>query len=272
MGSGFQMPETMQLIVSATPLSAPTLIAAFLDCYGSDAPMVIVDTLVKVRPTRHAGDDPYQSCYQFASGLKEQLDRHPGAGLWAVHHSRKAVAEDFVDTVSGTNGIAGAADYVLVLKHRRFADHGSLLVTGRDVPEGEYGLLSDHGHGWRLDGDTLTAAATKAEARHEQGRLGDRSSDVLAFVTERGETGARPADVAAATGIDTGQVYTYLGRLTTAGLLAKRTRGLYVNPVCCVGSVRSDDPEALETNTSHTTNATPIENRDFSEPLWGADE
>ena len=39
--------------------------------------------------------------------------RPAGYGRWALHHDRKAHAEDFVDDVSGTNGIAGAVDTLL---------------------------------------------------------------------------------------------------------------------------------------------------------------
>lgn len=265
-------PDRLHLIVTATPLTAPGIIAAFLDCYGSDSPLVIVDTLVKIRPQRRGADDPYQFDYQFASRLKALLDHYPGAALWAVHHARKALAEDFVAEASGTYGLSGAADYVMVLRHQRLSMHGSLLVTGRDVPEGEYAVISDQGCGWRLDGNTLADAAAKAEARQEQGRLGDRSTDVLAFVTNCGEKGATPAAVATATGIDSKQVYSYLGRLTEAGHLTKPTRGLYVKPVCCVGSVGNDDRQAQK--QTFPTQQTPphIGHRDFTEPLWGDDE
>jgi hypothetical protein len=171
LGQEADKPENMHIIFDATPLTARGIIAAFLDVYGADRPLIIVDTLAKIRPQRGPGADPYQWDYAFTAGLKAHLDGYPGAGLWAVHHSRKAIAEDFVDMASGTNGLAGAADYILVLKHPRLAMHGSLLVTGRDVPEGEYGLLSDQGHGWRLDGDTLSEAATNAEARQQRERL-----------------------------------------------------------------------------------------------------
>ena len=53
-----------------------------------------------------------------------------------MHHARKAASEDFVAEGSGTFGLAGAADYVMVLRHPRMSPEGSLLVTGRDVPRG----------------------------------------------------------------------------------------------------------------------------------------
>jgi Transcriptional regulator, AbiEi antitoxin len=171
----------------------------------------------------------------------------------AVHHSRKATAEDFVETVSGTNGLAGAADHILVLKHPRLAMHGSLLVTGRDVPEGEYGLISDQGHGWRLDGDTLVAAAASAEARQQRERLGDRSLEVVSFVNGRCET--RAADLNAL-GIDQEQARVYLNRLADAGHIAKVGRGLY-RGVTTVTSVTAPRVGRRERNR-HNGHNTPL--------------
>jgi hypothetical protein len=244
-------PERMHLIVNATPLTAPAIIAAFLDLHGRERPMVIVDTLVKIRPQRRPGDEPYQFDYLFASGLKALLDGHPGAGLWAVHHARKAMADDFVDAASGTHGLAGAADYLMVLRHPRLSTHGSLLITGRDVPEGEYALVSNQGCGWRLDGETLTDAAAKAQTQHQQGRLGDRSFELLRFFNERGEKGASPAETALATGIDVEQVRVYLTRLVKGGLLIKPERGRYMSAVISVTSVISPGQMTLsESNSS----------------------
>jgi hypothetical protein len=42
--------------------------------------------------------------------------------------------------VSGTNGLAGACDAILVLKRQRGAAGAELLVTGRDVEESKYAL------------------------------------------------------------------------------------------------------------------------------------
>ena len=40
--------------------------------------------------------------------------------------------------MSGTQGIAGAVDFVLALNRKRHADDAVLSVTGRDVIEAEY--------------------------------------------------------------------------------------------------------------------------------------
>ena len=53
---------------------------------------------------------------------------------------------DFLDAVSGTQGIVGAADTVLVLKRERHDDRATLQVTSRDAAEGGYSFtLTDTG-------------------------------------------------------------------------------------------------------------------------------
>jgi len=79
--------------------------------------------------------------------------------LLVNHHDRKAAAEDFVDSVSGTHGLAGAADTVIVLTRSRHETGGLLRVTGRDVAEGEYALRFVDGSTWDLDGPRPRDAA-----------------------------------------------------------------------------------------------------------------
>ena len=63
----------------------------------------------------------------------------------------KAGSDDFLVTVSGTNGIAGAADAVLLLERGRNNADGVLHITGRDVEETDYALSYDPADGaWNL--------------------------------------------------------------------------------------------------------------------------
>jgi len=83
-------------------------------------------------------------------GIKVLADRH-GVAVLLLHHTRKAGSEDFLDTVSGTNGIAGAADTIMVLKRSRLAADGLLSITGRDVDEAEHALSFDKTRGaWNM--------------------------------------------------------------------------------------------------------------------------
>jgi hypothetical protein len=141
-----------------------------------------------------------------------------------LHHDRKASSEDFVDSVSGTHGLAGAADTIIVLCRARQSSDGSLKVTGRDVPENEYALKVVDGKAWQLDGSDLAAAAAVARKRGESRALGDISMQILAAIREHPE-GIRAKELAERFGDD---VYQYLKRLTDAGRIHKVSRGLYV--------------------------------------------
>jgi hypothetical protein len=69
-----------------------------------------------------------------------------------VTHTRKAAAEDFLEEVSGTLGLTGAADSVLVLKRDRQAVEGTLSLTGRDIEERELAIAFTSRDLWTLVG------------------------------------------------------------------------------------------------------------------------
>jgi hypothetical protein len=191
--------------------------------------LVFLDTLGKARPQRRSGDDPYIADYQFGSQLKRLVDDVPGSGLVAAHHTRKMLAEDFLDTLSGTQGIAGSADYVLVLSRKRKSAEGVLSVTGRDIEENEFALTVDNGR-WSLDGqDMLDAAATvnTRRAKEKETNLGSRSLDAVKFVNDRETT--TPADLAEHLGIDNQPAGKLLGTLHDGGHIDKISRGVYVS-------------------------------------------
>ena len=158
--------------------------------------------------------------------------------------TRKAASEDFVDDLSGTLGLAGSADYVLVLRRPRQSDQATLQVTGRDAPEGQYAFTVDGGC-WLIDGDTLAAAAAAAETRRNERKLGDRALEILALVNERAPANhTTAADVAEKLGIDRAQARVYLNRLADAERIKKTATGVYtsVTTVAPVTATSDDDP------------------------------
>jgi hypothetical protein len=125
-------------------------------------------------PPAVAGESSYQRDYRIASALKHLADSEPGSSLLVNHHDRKAAADDFIDSVSGTHGLAGAADTTIVLVRARHEAEGLIKITGRDVPEGEFGVRFERGSTWQLDGATLDAAARVGATRRAMAGLGDR--------------------------------------------------------------------------------------------------
>jgi len=127
---------------------------AWLDQHP-EARLVIVDTFAKLRGAASGPRNSilYQLDYQAVGDLKRIADRH-GVALIMVHHTRKAVADDPLDMVSGTNGLAGSADTVLILKRDIGRADATLYIRGRDVPEADHALRFDPvACTWSLIGD-----------------------------------------------------------------------------------------------------------------------
>jgi len=104
------------------------------------ARLVIIDTLARVRPVKKYNDSAYDFDYESLGGLKALADRF-GVAILVIHHLRKLGSTDPVDAISGTLGLTGAADGVLVLKRERGQHDAALFVTGRDVDEQELALV-----------------------------------------------------------------------------------------------------------------------------------
>jgi hypothetical protein len=219
-------------------------IEAWLETIEHAMPLVILHTLGKIMPPAMNGETTYQRGYKVASRLKEICDNRPGMSLTGLHHDRKAAAEDFVESVSGTNGLAGAADTIIVISRPRNESQGLLKVTGRDVVEAEYAVTTKDGN-WLLMGGSLEDAASVAATIRATANLGDRSAEILRFVNKHPQ-GVRAGDVAKALGdIDAQKAGTYLGRLHNSGKVRRGERGLYA-PVESVESVETETLPLVE--------------------------
>lgn len=88
-----------------------------------DTRLIIIDTLQKVRT---AADVSYGCDYNDLSLLKSFADQHHLTVL-VIHHLRKMKGDDPLNRISGTTGIAGAADGTLVLIRSKRAESGAVL-------------------------------------------------------------------------------------------------------------------------------------------------
>lgn len=207
------------LVLRTDPLDAIEAAKQFATDHAGRNPLIIIDTIARIRPPRKRGADIYLEDYRFGSDLKAITD--PGATVLGVHHTRKGESEDFLESASGTNGLMGAADFVMVLKRGRTESNGLLNITGRDVAEAGYKLVFDDGI-WRPNGTGLSDAAEQVQGP----RLGPIMQSVLALVNSRETT--VPADVAQLLDIDVGTAGKYLCRLADDHRLITRTgRGRY---------------------------------------------
>ena len=253
---GAAIPPRFEYTTRCQPGEVTAMVETWLCHHPGDQPLVVIDTLGKAMPLASQGETVYQRDYRIMTELKELCDGAAGSSIVVNHHDRKAAADDFVDVVSGTNGIAGGADTVLVLSRDRGEQEGLLRVTGRDIPEGAYALTLVPGTWWRLDGANLEEAANTARSARAAAGLGDKSAAILACVG-RHPDGVGADDVAAELELQTSVVRVYLQRLHDSHRLQRRHRGLYT-PVMSVMSVTSGEVGRSEHHTNNANN-TPAE-------------
>ncbi len=120
------------------------------------ARLVIIDTLQRFRGGNAGEGDKnaYAADYGVSAELQELAMKHEVV-IVAIHHYRKSLSEtDWVDQISGTNGIAGAADVILGFERKRGEQTAILRVTGRDIEkEGDYAMVFDTArYGWIVAG------------------------------------------------------------------------------------------------------------------------
>ena len=109
-----------------------------------DIRVVVVDTLQKIR--HRTGDVGYNADYEDLGRLKEYADER-GIAILLLHHTRKSEAGTEYDRISGTSGITGVADTMMVLT--RNGEDAKLLVKGREFEEREFDLAFNGGD-WGL--------------------------------------------------------------------------------------------------------------------------
>ncbi len=195
-----------------------------------DIRLVVVDTLARVRPARSKGGNSYDEDTAALIPWQELAERFKVAVV-LVHHDRKAGdGGDFVDSVSGTHGLACVADTTLVLDRARMEDYGRLRLTGRDVQEREL-VLRRVGPVWAIHDGPMPDPD-----------LGDSSARIVGWIAAQPEP-VRSAEVALALGFSGDNVRRTLARLVDSRRLVKSGRGLYRMPVPSVLSVSTEDED-----------------------------
>ncbi len=180
-----------------------------------DARLVIIDTLAKVRSGPQGKETAYEADYREVGSLKALTDE-TGVAIVVVTHTRKMEADDPFDTVSGTLGITGAADAIMVLK--RDGQGVTLHATGRDVAEIETAVEWEKDTcRWRVLGDA-----------HEVRRSDERTLILDALRGEAEPVG--PREIADVTGRPNTAVRALLVAMAKAGEVRKIGRGKYLHP------------------------------------------
>jgi len=217
---GETWPDNFHVVHSAPKLDEGLIEAleAWLDAHPR-CRIAVLDTLARVRPERNRAEDAYTADSRLMEGLQEVAIRREIA-IIVVHHVRKAPGLDVFETVSGTYGLTGPADTVMILQRVRGEADATLHVTGRDVEEREVALSFEaHAGTWKILGDArIYAQSTERRTILE---------------TVDAKPGLKPKQIADATGLKYGSVKHLMLRLRDEAKVSSDDAGRYypVHPV-----------------------------------------
>jgi hypothetical protein len=101
---------------------------------------VIIDTISKFSPQFNSSQ--YGKQYEKFSELKKLADDR-NILIILVHHLRKSKSDDPFAMLYGSNSLTGVADTTWILQRKRGSSKAKLLMTGRDIHDGEFDLKLD---------------------------------------------------------------------------------------------------------------------------------
>lgn len=167
--------------------------------------LVVVDTLIGVRPPRSRYADPYEADKTFTQALTDLAKSHRLA-MVLVHHSRKADGSDVTDDASGSTGLTGGVDNFAALRlSRHQKEAGELLLVGRDIEKDDDLQL-------RWD-----ARLAQWNVSDEAVNLTPERRDVLGVLSDR--PGLKPRELALILRRDEGGTKRLLSNMKDAGLV-----------------------------------------------------
>ena len=176
--------------------------------------LVIIDTLAMVRMPNRKDTSTYDADYAAVKDLRDLALKY-GIAIVLVHHLRKAEADDAFDTISGTLGLTGAPDTIMILS--RGGRGTTLHAKGRDLIEIEKAV--------RFDPETCTwVILGDAEAIQKS----TERTAIVAALEEAGTEALTPNQIASACGAKPVPVRKMLARLLKDGVVKKTAYGKYI--------------------------------------------
>src|SRR5690606_453733 len=216
-----------------------------------DTRFIVIDTYGRIRGAL-PGKDKYTEEYELLGKLQTFATRHRVAVL-LVHHLRKQGADDWLEQLSGSQAVTGAADTLLGLFRERGQMDATLRVVSREIEERDIALKMDNGR-WESMGD---AAAYRTTVERFA---------ILEALEELGGEG-KVSDVAALAEKSTANTSKLLVKLTQEGLVRKVRYGHYALKTP-VEVVEVGEP----TSTTSTTSTRGVSTRARECPDCGFDD
>lgn len=219
-------------------------IASWLDAH-QDAVLVAIDTLGKARPPSSGRRNAYEVDVEMLAKLQDLFRDRPVA-LLIVHHARKDSGDDFLASVSGTYGITGSVDTIVVLKRLRHEEFGTIVATGRDIAEAEVPVRFVD-QLWVQSDAVLTAA-------------GWERREVYSIIEQEGPIHA--SAIAEKVGLGRTSVQNMMSKMAAAGLIVRQPGGYIVARVNLLMSPGdSDDSSDSDDSMSHQSHRERVDTR-----------
>ena len=116
--------------------------------------VVVIDTLQFIKYRLGKQESAYECDYRTGRDLKEFAEKHRLAIVVVTHTTKMIHIEDEMANVSGTNGVTGAADAVIVLgKEKRTNKNARMFITGRKVRQSMHDItFNDKSCKWEYMG------------------------------------------------------------------------------------------------------------------------
>ena len=109
-----------------------------------DVKVVVIDTLQFVKYRQAKSESAYECDYRTGRDLKGFAEKKNLAIVVVTHTTKMIHVEDDMANVSGTNGVTGAADAVVVLsKEHRMDKEAKMFITGRKVRQTMHNIKFD---------------------------------------------------------------------------------------------------------------------------------
>jgi len=143
-------PESLYISHESDRLEAGLVEQLGMWCEDVEHPvLIIIDTLGRVKGAARRGENAYEGDTRILGDLQRfALQRN--LAIVCVHHLRKSMADgDYFERISGSMGITGACDSVMVLQGKRGDATSTLAISSRDFESAELVVSFENGR-WSL--------------------------------------------------------------------------------------------------------------------------
>lgn len=125
--------------------------------------LIIIDIWNKFRPSKPRNADHYDWDSQVGHQV-QQIARKHDVSIVLTHHTKKGSVDDHLESISGSNGLPGAADTNVVITRQRGTGQAVLYVTPRDAKEHHLAVEFNEGL-WKILGDANEVHGSKRRSQ-----------------------------------------------------------------------------------------------------------